>query len=120
MAGLGMDIKGKIPASTLPEVLVSLLIIMAVFTIAITISGRLFSSGISITKEQARSGMDSIISGAIRAGDLEEEIIRADSISYYKKVDPYPGYPGLVIIEIEAVQNDVKVGTMRKIARSKL
>ena len=110
-----MSFQKKLPASTLPEVLISMVIIMAVFTVAIVIYSRITASGFSLTAGQVQGEMESIIREIEEKKQLTEETITIDSIKYHKTAEPYEGFPDLVVIRVEAEQNGKVVGELRKV-----
>lgn len=110
-------ISSKLPASTLIEVLISMVIIMAVFVIGIAVFTRVTQSGFSMSRAEAQQQMHKIIQESIFNKDWEDQELMQDSILYIKSVKEYSGYPDLLIIEVNALQQEKNIGTLRQLVR---
>lgn len=110
-------ISGKLPASTLIEVLISMVIIMAVFVVGIAVFARVTQSGFSMSRTEAQQQMHKIIQESIANNDWEEQQVIQDSILYVKSVNEYSGYPDLLVIEVNAMQQERNIGTLRQLVR---
>ncbi|WP_407427535.1 hypothetical protein [Arcticibacter sp.] len=107
----------KVSGSTLIEVVIATVIILAVFTVAIGIFTKVTQSGYSVSRTSARQQMEAIIDQSIRDQDYEDEILEADSIDYEKSVVPYSGYDDLLLLKVEARQGATTIGKIQKIVR---
>ncbi len=107
----------KLAASTLIEVLIAMVIIMAVFVIAIGIYTNITQSGYSISTTQSQQQMQKIISESISNHDWQDQELEEDSILYRKTVSAWPGYDDLVLIEVRANQNGKEMGILRQVVR---
>lgn len=107
----------KVPASTLLEVLVSMLIIMIVFSIAIGIYTRITSSQLSLSSRKAQQYMQRILAESKENKNWSDETLFADSISYKKTITDYPGYSDLLLISIQAEQNGKELAEMKEIVK---
>ena len=116
MAGIGSR---KLRASTLVEVLIAMVIIMAVFVTGIAIYTNVTQSGFSTSRLKAQQEMQKIINESISLKDWEAQELDADSILYKKTVSSYAGYPDLLLIEVKAVQNGRELGELRQIVKGK-
>ncbi len=106
----------RLKASTMPEVLIAMMILLTAFTIAMVVYSRLLGGGVSLTSQQAYAQMESIIITSAGMGqDFVDEIKVIDNIEYRKTFIPYG--TGLSIIQIEAIQHGLPVGKLRKIIR---
>lgn len=114
---MNKQLQRKLSASTLPEVLISMIVIMTVFTVAITIYVRITSSGVSLTNKQIDGEMNRIISQSIQESDWKEENIIQDSIEYRKAVFPYIDYQNLFVMQVTAFRNEEALGKMRRVVR---
>jgi len=110
-------ISTKVSGSTLIEVVIATVIILAVFTLAMGIFIKVTQSGYSVSRTSARQQMQYIVDQSIRDRDYEDEILEADSIAYEKTVVPYSGYDDLLLIQVEARQGATTIGKLRKIVR---
>jgi len=109
--------KHKVKASSLVEVLVALVIIMAVFVIAMGIYTRVTQSGISLSKMKAQKEMSRIIQESIQNGDFEGQSIERDNIVYEKSVTAYAGFSDIILIEVKADQNGRLLGHLRRLVK---
>lgn len=107
----------KVSGSTLIEVVIATVIIMAVFTVAMGIFIKVTQSGYSTSRTSAREQMQYMIDQSIRDRNYEDETRELDSIDYEKKVLPYPGYDDLLLMQIEARQGATIIGKLSKIFR---
>ncbi|GEM_PF-850282 len=114
---LGIDKKQLLPAATLIEVLISLVIIMAVFVVGVAIFTRVTQSAKSNSTVAADRQMKGLLLESVKAGDMEDEVINIDSIVYYKSVLPYKDYPDLLQIKIVAVQHETTLDSIIQIVR---
>jgi hypothetical protein len=107
-----------VSASTLLEVVVSMVIIMAVFSVAIGIYTKVTMSGLSISKATARQHMNRILHESIENGDFQNAVLFADSVEYKKTVLPFTGYSDLTVITIQANQEGRSLGTLNQIVKA--
>jgi len=107
----------KVSGSTLIEVVIATVIILAVFTVAIGIFTKVTQSGYSVSRTSARQQMETIIDQSIRDLDYVDEILEADSIDYEKSVVPYSGYDDLLLFQVEARQGATTIGKLQKVVR---
>lgn len=110
-------ITAKISGSTLIEVVIATVIILAVFTIAMGIFTKVTQSGYSVSRTSAHQQMQYIVEHAIRDRNYEDERLQTDSIDYDKTVVPYTGYEDLLVIQVEARQGMTTIGKIRRITR---
>ena len=105
----------RIQASTLLEVIISMVIIMAVFVVAMGIYTKVTLSGISLSKIKAQHYMKRIIDESIQNRDWEDAVSVDDSIEYKKSVSVYAGYEDRILITVEAVQQGRSLGDIKQI-----
>jgi competence protein ComGF len=110
-------VRKKISASTLPEVLIAMIIIMAVFTVAITIYSRITFSGVSVTDTQAHGVMNQMVINGIEENKWEEQTLVLDSIHYQKSISPYKDFKDLFIFQVTAKREQKTIGTIRQIVK---
>ncbi len=108
-----MQIKLKVDGETMPEVLISMVIILAVFTMSLTIYTRVTFGGLSLTDSQVQGEMESIIYNAAKGKGIKT--LSIDSITYTTSMADYGDSSGLFVIDIQAEQNERIVGKMRRI-----
>lgn len=107
----------KLAAATVPEALVSLVIIMAVFASAMIIHTRVTASGISFASRQIDGVMSRIIKESIDNGQWDSAELEFDSVRYYKTVMAYRASSDLRIIQVLAFQNEKKVGVLKRVVK---
>ncbi|KAA8476142.1 hypothetical protein BDE36_2602 [Arcticibacter tournemirensis] len=107
----------KLAASTLIEVLIAMVIIVAVFGMAMGIYTNVTQSGYSISTTQSQQQMQTIIGESISNRDWQDQEVIEDSIRYRKTVSAWPGYDDLVLIEVRANQNGKEMGRLRQVVR---
>ena len=107
----------KLPAATLIEVLISLVIIMAVFVAGIALFAKITQSGISNTEIKVARYMEQLAIAVERDKSYDEEVLEADSVFYDKKVAPYGAYADLLLLTITAEQNERQIGQLKRIIR---
>jgi hypothetical protein len=110
-------IQKKLPASTLPEVIISMVIIMAVFVVAIGIYVKVTQSGLSMSKTWAQQRMKSILMESIKNKDLEDAVLNLDSVEFKKSVTAYAGYADILLITIQANQHGKNVGSLQQLIK---
>ena len=110
-------LKRKVQAATLLEVLVSMVIIMIVFVLAMGMYTRVTGAGFSLSQLRSQKEMEQIIRESIRNKDWENQSLMKDSIAYQKTASAYAGYEDLVLIEVKAEQNGKLLGTLKQIVK---
>lgn len=114
MAGLTIQ---KIKASTLLEVLISMVIITIIFTLGIGVYSRVTSSGFSLTDKQIQQQMENILVASREDKDWKSERIELGQIIYQKEVTVYPPYSNLLLVEIKALRDGKQIASLRQIVR---
>jgi hypothetical protein len=107
----------RLEASTLLEVVISMVIILAVFTLAIGIFTRVTQSGFSFSSAQAMQHSKCVFYESITSGDLDNRVTTVDSIEYKKTVEGYAGHSDIVLMTIEANQSGKSLGTFKRLVR---
>jgi len=107
----------KLEASTLVEVLIAMVIIMAVFVSGMAIFVNVTQSGVSISRLKAQERMSKMMEESVSNADWHDQVVTEDSIFYQKSVVAYPAYPDLLLIEIKAKQNDTDLGEFRQVVK---
>lgn len=104
-------------ASTLLEVLVSLVIILTVFTISMVIFTNVVTSGFSLNRQRIYSKMENIITESVSTEDYENKEIAMEGTFYQKTVKAYPDAAELMMIHVQAWENGVSVGSITRLVR---
>ncbi|HEY0056918.1 MAG TPA: hypothetical protein VGB63_16325 [Pedobacter sp.] len=107
----------RVPASTLLEVIISMVVMMAVFTVAIAIFTKVTQSGYSSSKVEAQQQMQIVMQESIENRDWQNGVLVVDSIEYTKRVSNYTGYADLFLVTLEAKQQDKALGNLIRIVK---
>lgn len=109
MAGL---IEKKIPAATLIETLISMVIIMVVFSIAIRVFGNVMQSGVSYQKIQVQNQLNLLCKKVQEEGYVSETHVQLDSVDYDFTIDT-SALPALSKLSIKASQRGKVLGLVK-------
>lgn len=109
----------KIKASTLLEVLISTVIITVIFTLALGIYSRVTNSGFSLINKKVQQQMDQIQLISRETNNWENEEITIDEIFYRKTATNYGTYSSLLMLEIEAIRDGKRIGSVRHIIKKR-
>lgn len=107
----------KVSASTLLEVIISLVIIMAVFTAAIAIYAKISTSELSLSRRQAQQQMQEMIQEVKEKKDWENETLQVKDIIYEKEITAYADYSDLYQVKIKAFQNEKLISSMKEVIK---
>lgn len=99
-------IKIKLNGSTLVEVLISMIIILVVFSIALKIYANVTAATLSSSVQKINIISRSLLKNAILRKNLKEEEILRNGITYKITVIDYRDQPDLKKIEIKAYLED--------------
>lgn len=105
----------KLKADTLVEVIISMLIIMVVFVVAIGIFTKVTLSSFSTTSTIVHTQMNHILQEAVRTNILEARTINQDSIIYEQTVSSYENYTDVLSLKVEAFQNQKSIGKLQRL-----
>ncbi|MEN0052360.1 MAG: hypothetical protein AAGC65_01760 [Mucilaginibacter sp.] len=92
-------------ASSLTEVVIAMVIIMLVFGIAMTIYANVIRLSLSVKKMRAQAALEEALSGAINTGKAENHTEQADGYRIEQTVQPYGTAPGLIVIQLTAIDD---------------
>lgn len=105
----------KLQASTLVEVLVSMVIMMIVFTAAMKIYHSVTTSVKSASFQKARIAADVQIAECMVSSNCADQTITVDSITYVRTVRNYQDHKNLKEIKVEVFQQGRLLGTANQI-----
>jgi hypothetical protein len=113
MAGRKVNIKQKMKASSILEVVVAMVVIIVVFGIAMTIYANVLRMTLSVKQLRAQAVLQDLFA---ENPTFTEGIVHTDDLTITKKVIPYQDQPGLVIVRLEAFDvNNKSVAVSTKI-----
>ncbi|RYE25511.1 MAG: hypothetical protein EOP51_03835 [Sphingobacteriales bacterium] len=102
-------VQRKLDASSLIEVLVAMVIIMVVFTIAMSVFSNLMYTGVSITKIKVQYQLQLLTNKVKIDGYVKSEHEIIDSIDYFMDIDT-SSIPGFSKLSIKASQHNRTLG----------
>ena len=105
-------IEKKLDGATLIEVLIAMVIIMAVFSIAIAVFSNVLSSGVSIRQIHANTEMEKLRLKVLTNTLYEPQHLMIDSIDY-EVISSGSKYPGTMLIEISAFDHSSPAGKIK-------
>lgn len=118
MGGVQMNITRRIHASSLLEVVISMVIIVVVFGLAMMIIANIAKGSLSTKKIHAQAILKNVLADEERQRDLTSKIIIIDSVRVEQEVKSYVS-PGLMEVQLTAYDsNGEKMAELRKIVIS--
>jgi type II secretory pathway pseudopilin PulG len=105
-------IRKRLDGATLIEVLIAMVIIMAVFSIAIAVFSNVLSSGVSSRQIQANAEMERLRLQILNDTTLNQSHLLIDSIDY-DVVFMESNTPGLTLVEIKAIDHRKLKGQLK-------
>lgn len=102
----------KIEASTLVEVLIAMVVIMAVFSVAIGVFSNVLSGGISLKKIQVQAQMEVLIKQFREEGLKEDRMLKIDSVDY-ELICSESDIQGMSRLEIRASERGRSLGSLK-------
>jgi hypothetical protein len=104
-------IRKTVPASTLIEVLIAMVIIMVVFVISIKVFNNVLYSGVSLKKLRIQNQLNILSKDVKRQGHVPEQVVVIDSVTYEYLVEDAD--MGLSRLEIKANENGKSLGSTK-------
>ncbi len=105
----------KLKASTLLEVIVAMVVILIVFVLSTGIYANVIRSSPLVKQQRIKALMAGLIQQSMDQGNLKEEVVFIDSISFETTVNVYQGYADLLLVSIVAVEQGNEVGKTKRI-----
>jgi Tfp pilus assembly protein PilV len=116
MAGRKLKDNSRVPASTIIETVVAMVIIVAVFGIAMMIYANVMQSGLSVKKIRARALLDEAATNISPSQSDLNKSFSAGDFSISQTVKAYNGESDLLEIDLTAYDiNQQKVAELHKI-----
>lgn len=111
-------INKKIPASTLIEVLIAMVIIVAIFGIALKVFGNLMNSGVSFTKVQVQNQLHILSREVQKNGVINDPELQIDSVNYQLTANE-TDIQNISKLEIKASRNGKPIGGVKCLFKEK-
>lgn len=102
----------RLPAATLIEVLIAMVIIMVVFTLSIKVFNNVMASGGSYKKLDVHCQLSRLAQQAQQKGSVANEMLAIDSVQYLYTIHSGP-LPEVSVLEIKAIENGKQLGTVK-------
>ena len=116
MAGSKLNTGYKLRGSTILEVIVSMIIIIVVFGIAMMIFTNVSRLSLSAKKLKVQAALQEALLQAEQTADHSEKTLTIDDLSIRQEVIPFENAPGLSIITVTAFDiNQEQIGQLKKV-----
>ncbi|MDB5002072.1 MAG: hypothetical protein JWQ34_297 [Mucilaginibacter sp.] len=120
MAGGELKYNSRVKASTILEVIISMIIILLVFTIAMMISANIMRSSLSVKKINAQAVLHELLIKAEQNKEVHSQSFTTDDFSVVQEVKPDENFQNLLNIHLTAYDtNQEKVAELQKIIANK-
>lgn len=120
MAGRKLTITGKARASTIIEVLISMIVIMVVFGMAMMIFANVTRSGVSEIKVRSSAVLQDVLLGDEKAAEISSRTLTVDSLRIEQQVKNYNTEGSLLEVDLAAYdQSGRKTAEAHQIIPSK-
>lgn len=115
MAGYRVKYNHRIKASTILEVIISMVIIMLVFTIAMMISANVIRSSLSVKKLYAEAVLQDLLIKAEQSQETNTQTFNIDDLRIEQEVKPDINFSNLLNIHLTAYDiNSGKIAEVQK------
>ena|ERR1700743_784691 len=120
MAGGKLKNTTKVEASTILEVVISMVVILAVFTIAMMIYSNVMRSSLSVKKIKAQALLHETMAKAEQNEENSSQIFTVDDFKIEQKTETYDNNPALTEIDLVAIDaNQDTVARLQKVIINK-
>jgi type II secretory pathway pseudopilin PulG len=107
--------KSKLPASTILEVIIAMVIILLVFTIAMMISANVMRSSTSVKKLAAQALIHELLIKAEQGNNIDPQNITVEDFRVEQTITQDANFPDVLDIELVAYDiNQTKVADLKK------
>lgn len=111
------ELKMKLKASTLLEVIVAMVVILIVFMLATGIYTNVTGSSPSIKQQRVKALITGLLEKSINDGNWQDEQVVVDSLVLQKTVTPYHGYGDLVLMNIRVMERGKEIERIKQIVK---
>jgi Tfp pilus assembly protein PilE len=117
----GSKLKGRLPASSILEVIVSMVIIVIVFGIAMMIYTNVLRLSLSAKKLKAQALLQETMLKAEHSSENTSQSVTVDDFRIEQEVKPYQDNAGLTEIHLTAFDpNQQKIAELQKVISNNL
>ena len=119
MAGSKLTYRHRVKGSTILEVIISMIIIIVVFGIAMMIFINVNRLSLSIKKLKAQAILQHTLLQAEQANDHTDQTITVDDLTIKQEITPFENESGLSVITLTAFDpNHEQVARLKKVIAS--
>lgn len=116
MAGRELTVKGKVKASTILEVLISMIIILIVFSIGTAIMGNVSRLSLSAQKVKAQSILEEKLIYIEKSKTNLDETVTIGGFQVEQEIKPYGNNSNLSVAHLIAWDNNhIKIAELQKV-----
>ena len=120
MLRVKLSIKSKLAASSIIEVLISMVVIMVVFGIAMMIYANIVQSSLSVTKIRAQAILNQTLQADETSANSSSTTFTVDNLNIEQTVKNYNNEPNLTEIDLAAYDaNGQQLITLHKVIINK-
>jgi Tfp pilus assembly protein PilV len=120
MVRVKLSIKSKLAASSIIEVLISMVVIMVVFGIAMMIYANIVQSSLSVTKIRAQAILNQTLQADETSANSSSTTFTVDNLNIEQTVKNYNNEPNLTEIDLAAYDaNGQQLITLHKVIINK-
>ena len=120
MVRVKLSIKSKLAASSIIEVLISMVVIMVVFGIAMMIYANIVQSSLSVTKIRAQAILNQTLQADETSANSSSTTFTVDNLNIEQTVKNYNNEPNLTEIDLAAYDaNGKQLITLHKVIINK-
>jgi Tfp pilus assembly protein PilV len=102
MAGTQLKYNSRVAGSSILEVIISMIIILLVFGIAMMIATNVTRSSLSVKKLSAQALLQELLLKAEQNKENDSQTFTLDNFSVEQEIKPYAGDPDLLVIRLTA------------------
>ncbi|PYF76657.1 PulJ/GspJ family protein [Pedobacter nutrimenti] len=107
--------KHQVRASTLPEVIIAMVVILIVFVIAIQIYNNVLHASPSLHEQLVRGLAENYMEKSITEKSYEQEDVMIDSLEFRREVLPFKGYQDVFIMKVNVFQSGKTMGSFQRV-----
>lgn len=109
MAGIKLIFNSRVKASTILEVLISMIFIIVIFGIAMMIYTNVIRQSLSVQQLHAQAILKSVLADSEKQPSLTNQVIKIDSIQVEQTIRLIGPDSGLVSVHLKAYDNNNKL-----------
>jgi Tfp pilus assembly protein PilV len=104
----------KVRAASLIEVVVAMVLMMTIFGVSMVIYVNISGAGFSEQSWKSTLLINEVATRTLKEKSFFDEVVEKDNITIYKKITPYRQMAQVVLLEIEAINQENRKLAHRK------